>query len=175
MLKAELRERIRMQKRQFAGISGELSLLCVSRLLSHPRIVAARTVLMYCSLPDEVGTHDALDRLVEMGKRVLLPQVTGRETMCLRVYRGRDDLREGAFHISEPQGPVFTAYDEVDVAVVPGMAFDRNGHRLGRGRGYYDRLLPQLPYAYKIGACFDFQKVDEVPTNPFDVVMDEVL
>ncbi len=175
MLKNELRERIRIQKRQFAGVSGELSLLYMSRLLSHPCIVSARTILMYCSLPDEVDTHDALDRLVEMGKCVLLPQVTGRDSMCLRVYRGRNDLREGAFHISEPQGPVFTAYDEVDVAVVPGVAFDRNGHRLGRGRGYYDRLLPQLLHTYKIGVCFDFQKVDEVPTGPYDVVMDEVL
>ncbi len=175
MLKTELRERIRIQKRQFAGDSGELSLLCMSRLLSHPRIVAARTVLMYCSLPDEVDTRDALDRLVEAGKCVLLPQVTGRETMCLRVYRGRDDLREGSFHILEPQGPVFQAYEEVDVAVVPGMAFDGIGHRLGRGRGYYDRLLPQLPHVYKIGVCYDFQKVDEVPSGPYDVMMDEVL
>ncbi len=175
MLKAELRERIKILKRQFAGNSGELSLQCMSRLLSHPRIIAARVVLMYCSLPDEVDTHDAIDRLVEAGKCVLLPQVTGPDTMCLRVYRGKDDLREGAFHISEPQGPVFTAYGDVDVAVVPGMAFDGRGHRLGRGRGYYDRLLPQLSRAYKIGVCYDFQKVDEVPTDPYDVVMDEVL
>ncbi len=175
MLKAELRERIKILKRQLAGNSGELSLQCMSRLLSHPRIIAARVVLMYCSLPDEVDTRDALDRLVEAGKCVLLPQVTGPDTMCLRVYRGKDDLREGAFHISEPQGPVFTAYGDVDVAVVPGMAFDGRGHRLGRGRGYYDRLLPQLSRAYKIGVCYDFQKVDEVPTDPYDVVMDEVL
>lgn len=175
MLKSELREQIRNQKRQFAGMSGELSLLCMSRLLSHSRILAAHTVLMYCSLPDEVDTHDALDRLVQMGKRVLLPQVTGRETMCLRIYRDRDDLREGAFHILEPQGPVFIDYEEVDVAVVPGMAFDGCGHRLGRGRGYYDRLLPQLSRAYKIGVCFDYQKVGDVPTGPYDVVMDEVL
>ena len=55
------------------------------------------------------------------------------------------------------------------------MAFDACGHRLGRGKGYYDRLLPRLSHCYKIGICFDFQKVPSVPTEPTDIAMDEVL
>lgn len=86
-----------------------------------------------------------------------------------------DDLQEGAFHILEPTGTAFTDYDSIEIAVVPGMSFDAEGHRLGRGKGYYDRFLPRIPRAYKIGICFDFQKTPHVPTDAHDVPMDEVL
>ena len=64
---------------------------------------------------------------------------------------------------------------DIDTAIIPGIAFDRKGHRLGRGKGYYDRFLADTPYIYKIGVCFDFQKVDHVPHSAHDVRMDEVL
>ena len=63
----------------------------------------------------------------------------------------------------------------VPVILVPGMAFDAKGHRLGRGRGYYDRFLAAHSHIYKIGVCFDFQKVDEVSTDAFDIPVDEVI
>ena len=95
--------------------------------------------------------------------------------MELRLFTGEADLRPGAFGIMEPVGQLVTDYDHIDLAVVPGMAFDACGHRLGRGKGYYDRLLPRLSHCYKIGICFDFQKVPSVPTEPTDIAMDEVL
>ena len=58
---------------------------------------------------------------------------------------------------------------------MPGVAFDSQGNRLGRGKGYYARLLPRLPQAYKIGLCFPFQRVEQVPAEPFDIRMDEVI
>lgn len=84
-------------------------------------------------------------------------------------------MTRGAFGIMEPSGELFTDYSRITLAVVPGMAFDSHGHRLGRGKGYYDRFLPLLPQAYKIGVCFPFQLVDDVPIEPTDVVMDEVV
>lgn len=174
MCKEALRNEIKARKRHFSGLFGEMSLAHIRRLLAHPRIVEAQTVLMYCSLSDEVDTHAALDRLVAMGKTVLLPRVTGPDTMELRVYSSPDDLQIGAFHIEEPKGILWTDYAHIDVAVVPGLAFDAQGHRLGRGRGYYDRLLPGLA-AYKIGLCFDFQRVEEVPCDVYDMPVDEVL
>ena len=75
----------------------------------------------------------------------------------------------------EPCGKVFTDYDSIDVAIVPGMAFDQQGHRLGRGKGYYDRFLQSLPSVKKIGVCFDFQKVESVPAEAHDVVVDIVV
>lgn len=150
-----------------------MSLPALMRLQNHPRFRAARTILLYHSLPDEVYTHGLIDTIE--GKTLLLPRVTGEGTMELRVYSGKDDLAEGAFHIMEPCGAPFGNYGSIDLAVVPGMAFDAAGNRLGRGKGYYDRLLPDIPQAYKIGICFPFQVVDNVPTEPTDIAMDEVV
>ena len=127
------------------------------------------------SLPDEVDTHEVLNLLVAQGKTVLLPVVSGKTNMMLRRYANPDDLYIGPFNIMEPIGEPFNDYDQIELAVIPGIAFDEEGHRLGRGRGYYDRFLPLLPHAYKIGLCFDFQKVEHVPTDANDITMDEVL
>ena len=95
--------------------------------------------------------------------------------MELCCYTGRNDLQEGYFHIKEPVGEIFTAYDEIDLALIPGMAFDSRGNRLGRGCGYYDRFLVQMPQIRKIGVCFDFQKVPEVPVDCYDIAVNEVV
>ena len=147
----------------------------MSLLEMHERFQKAHVVLAYYALPDEPCTQPALDCWTE-NKRVLLPVVEG-DHLLLREYRGKDSLREGAFHIMEPVGPVFSDYQLIDLIVVPGVAFDEKCHRLGRGKGYYDRLLshPSLQAAYKLGICFDFQKIQEVPVDVNDVLMDEVL
>ncbi len=135
----------------------------------------AQTVMLYCSLPDEVDTHGLIDTLYGEGKTVVLPVVTGESEMELRVYHGADSLRRGAFDILEPVGERFTDYESIDLAVIPGMAFDDSGHRLGRGKGYYDRFLVNLPHCYKIGMCFDFQRVEHVPCESTDIAVDEVI
>ncbi len=116
-----------------------------------------------------------MERLVQSGTTVLLPKVVDAEHMTLHRYVSQDDMVEGALHIMEPTGAPFTDYDAIDVVLVPGMAFDAAGHRLGRGRGYYDRFLQAHPQSYKIGVCFTFQRVAEVPTEPHDVVMDDIV
>ena len=176
MNKKELRQLIRSRKRLFDKQAlDEQSFVRIKQLMSHPRLIAAKTIMMYYSLPDEVDTHEAIRQLVKLGKTVLLPVVTGEDSMILRRYEQATDLRTGAFGILEPVGQHFNDYDQIELAVVPGVAFDAEGHRLGRGRGYYDRFLPLLPHAYKLGLCFDFQKVEHVPTDANDIRMDEVL
>ena len=140
-------------------------------------LAEAQTIMAYYSLPDEVNTHALIDELVAEGKTVLLPKVMGADTMELRRYTGRADLQEGAYHILEPVGEPFTDLSAIDLILVPGLAFDAAGHRLGRGRGYYDRFLhsKNRPYCVKIGVCFDFQKVDEVPVDAHDIAMDKVV
>ena len=144
----------------------------MSLLEHHPVFIHASTVLLYYSLPDEVATHDLLLKYADQ-KTILLPVVVD-DNLQLRVYRP-ERMRTGAFGIMEPVGQHFNDYDQIELAVVPGVAFDAEGHRLGRGRGYYDRFLPLLPHAYKLGLCFDFQKVEHVPTDANDICMDEVL
>lgn len=176
MSKTELRQLIRQRKRQFTQQElGELSLAVVGRLSAHKWMAQAQTVMLYCSLPDEVDTHGLIDTLYGEGKTVVLPVVTGEGEMELRVYHGADSLRRGAFDILEPVGECFTDYEGIDLAVIPGMAFDDSGHRLGRGKGYYDRFLVNLPHCYKIGMCFDFQRVEHVPCESTDIAVDEVI
>lgn len=94
----------------------------------------------------------------------------------LRIYKGPQELEvRGLYGIAEPTGEIFTDYDAIELAVIPGVAFDSAGHRLGRGKGYYDRLLPQLPNALKAGLCFPFQLIEEVPAESFDICMDTVI
>lgn len=154
-----------------------MSAEAVQRLLAHPAIHEARTVMAYASLPDEVDTHALIERLTDMGKRVVLPRVTDDRNMELRIYTSPADMTEGAYHIMEPTGALFTAYDEIDAAIIPAMAFDHEGHRLGRGRGYYDRFLAEsgLSTATLIGLCFPFQLIDSVPCEPHDIKVDCVV
>ncbi len=178
MDKKELRKQIKDRKRQFSQAQlGELSLAVLARLGENEHFRQAHTLLLYCSLPDEVDTHRLIEQLSGEGRRVLLPVVVDDENMILREYTGPQDLCEGAFHIMEPRGKEFPEedYSQIEVAVVPGMSFDSLGNRLGRGKGYYDRFLRLVPHTYKIGVCFDFQKVEQVPAEMTDVKMDEVI
>lgn len=145
----------------------------LAALEAHPAFRAANTVLLYYSLPDEVDTHDFIGKW-STKKRILLPVVAGND-LELRVYTNPADLAVGAYGIGEPTGALFTDYAAIDFIAVPGVAFDRNGNRLGRGKGYYDRLLPRIPAAYKAGICFPFQIVEEIPAEPFDIRMDEII
>ena len=172
LLRAQMREAKKQHQAQLTKMSAELVEKLPHFLTSH---LPPQTIMAYWPLTDEVDIRPLIDQLVAEGKAVLLPKVTGDETMELHRYTSRDDLQEGAFHILEPTGEVFEDYDTIDVALVPGMAFDAAGHRLGRGKGYYDRFLSAHPYIYKVGICFPFQRVAEVPFEAHDVVMDEVI
>ena len=145
----------------------------LAALEAHPAFRAATTVLLYHSLKDEVDTH-AFIRKWSNEKRILLPVVVGDE-LELRLYTGPEDMATGTYGIEEPVGETFTDYADIDFIAVPGVAFDRKGNRLGRGKGYYDRLLPRIPAAYKAGICFPFQIVEEVPAEAFDIRMDEII
>lgn len=177
MLKTELRKEIRQRKQQFSSQKlGELSLIPINKLLENDQIKKAKIIFIYYSMPDEVNTHQVVDTLVALGKKVLLPAVINDKELEIREYNNKKDLKEGiAYHIMEPIGEKYEDYENIDVAVVPGMSFDDKGNRLGRGKGYYDRFLKQIPQTYKIGICFNFQKVNLIPTEKTDVKMDEVI
>ena len=173
MLKAELRRSISQQKRQFTPQQlAQLSLPVLDRL--RPLLCDAKVILAYYSLPDEVDTHTLIQELLVEEKTVLLPKVLDDTTMELRQYAGSQDLSEGAYHIMEPMGAPFKDFSQIDVALIPGLAFDPQGHRLGRGKGYYDRFLTVFK-GKTIGVCFDFQKVAEVPVDAHDVAVDRVV
>jgi len=155
----------------------------------------ARTVALYNALPGEIPTAAVIGRWRAEGKRIVLPCVEGGEM----IFRNIDDrgMREGCFGIGEPCGQAADP-SEIDLMIVPGVAFDRSGHRLGRGKGFYDRFLAQCAagqnakslntnelglerhdtaghYIYKIGVCYPFQLVDSLPREPHDQPVDAVI
>ena len=170
--KQDIRKMLR--QRGSTGSAAEASAI-ISQLRHHPRILLARTLLIYSSLPDEVPTQELLDVFVNEGKTVLLPRVVNTTDMQLYRYTGAANMEQGAYGIMEPTGEIFTNYPLIDIAIIPGMAFDRHGHRLGRGKGYYDRFLPLLTNAYKIGVCYPSRLFDEIPVDDHDIMMDEVI
>ncbi len=176
MQKNDLRLLVRQRKRQFTQeqLSG-LSLPIVDRLKKIIR--DAQTIVAYYSLDDEVDTHNLIDELLSVGKTVYLPKVVDDYNMILCKYSGEDSLQKGAFGIMEPVCNHSTTKPSIDVILVPGMAFDAQGHRLGRGKGYYDRFLSALPEPRPLllGVCFDFQKVVSVPTEACDISVDLVV
>ena len=177
--KTVLRQQMRQAKEQHRAQLPSLSEAIVKRLLmrleTRCSLRSPLTVMAYWPLSDEVDIRPLTDQLVAEGHAVVLPKVVDDERMELRCYSSPADLVEGAFHIMEPVGEAFTDYERIDVVLVPGVAFDAAGRRLGRGRGYYDRFLAACPQLYKIGVCFPFQRVAEVPGEAHDVVMDEVI
>lgn len=152
----------------------ELSDNIIQQLVLDPLWVKAQVVLLYYSLPDEVYTHE-LVREYSKQKQIILPVVVG-DILELRKYSGEQDLKKGSYGILEPCGELFVNYRELDLVVVPGLAFDKQGNRLGRGKGYYDKLLPHIS-ASKIGLCFGFQYLDEqtIPTEETDIPMDQII
>jgi 5-formyltetrahydrofolate cyclo-ligase len=137
-----------------------------------PEFKKAKNILLFRSLPDEVMTNAFFDKWSKH-KCLLLPVINGDE-LELRYYEGDEYLKTGSFGVQEPQGKLFTEWNDIDMILVPGMAFDRNRNRLGRGKGYYDKLLPKLS-GIKIGICFPCQLVDDVPCREWDVKMDKVV
>ena len=131
----------------------------------------ADNILMYHSLPDELQTIKFLRKWRDR-KRFFLPRVNGVNLDILPYEETRLEL--GSFHIEEPTGDDTVAVEDIELMVIPAVAFDRKGNRLGRGKGFYDRLLATSK-ATKIGVGYEFQLLDSIPSEPHDVAMDMVI
>jgi 5-formyltetrahydrofolate cyclo-ligase len=165
--KQTLRERVR-------AVSNARE-LAWDRLRDDPRWQRAKTVLLFASMADEPD----VTVLHERGKRVLYPRVVSRDLELVTCELGPEDgaagWRRGAYGLWEPVGEA-TEPMKVDVAVVPGLAFTRDGRRLGRGGGFYDRLLPTLRRdCWTVGVCGEARLLDDLPTEPHDAPVDAVL
>ena len=146
----------------------------LSTLELHPLFQSATIVLLYHSLPDEVQTAEFIRKWSHQ-KQIVLPVVCG-DDLELHLYQGESSLKTGRFYIKEPTTPLFQEWNKITLAIIPGVAFDADKNRLARGKGYYDRLLRKMPNnLYKIGICFDYQYIKQLPVEDFDIPMDEVL
>lgn len=170
--KKALRQEIRRRKQQFSA--RELMEQSRGPIEGLRSIIGSEaTILLYWSMPDEVYTHELVQELYKKGHKVLLPTVKEDMSLELHIY-SPESMHQGYKGIMESHGELFTQFDAIDLAVVPGVAFTIHGNRLGRGKGCYDRLLPRLK-CKKVGLCFPFQILEEIPCEAHDSTLDRVI
>lgn len=133
----------------------------------------AQIILAYWSLPDEVFTHDFIQKW-HGKKKFLLPCVLD-DDLIIREFEDKHSLdHDNNFGIGEPVGKEFCDYEKIDLIIIPGVAFDSQNNRMGRGKAYYDRFLLKTK-AMRVGVCFGFQFVEAVPHDSRDLKMDVVV
>jgi len=173
-LRAQLRARLRDVP--VARRAGDSAQACA--LLARQRVwQEAKAVLFYAPLPDEIDLLPLLEQALAEGRTVALPRffpASGAYAAC-QLQNFARDCALGRFGVREPAStcPIFPL-NRLDLALAPGVGFDAAGHRLGRGRGYYDRLLAEVA-GTRCGVAFDEQMADEIPAEPHDMVLSCIL
>ncbi len=173
--KKALRKYIRALKDEFDFANCEKSTREIFELLeAHEGFVGAQKVLCFWSLKDEVFTHDFINKWY-CQKEIYLPVIHG-DDLKLVLFEGEEKLKvEPKYNIAEPIGEALNDESLIDLVLIPGMAFDVKGNRMGRGAGYYDRILKRTLRALKVGVAFKFQMVEQIPVEAHDVPMDLVI
>ena len=183
-LESQLRQRAKMALRsRMRAVRGALpdsacdarSKKIDARLWELTELERASTVLAFGSIGNEVRTRACMESAWAKGKRVGLPRVVGDELLLHLVEPGTA-LAKGSYSVPEPaeDAPRLEPMD-VDFALIPALAVDSRGYRIGYGAGYYDRLIPLLKRACTCAVAYDFQLISEVPELPFDVAVDLVV
>lgn len=131
-------------------------------------------VYCYVSLPHEAGTKELIESLLLLGKCVAVPKVEG-DRLVFYAISGLRDLEKGRMGILEPKPSCIRVRDRTAPVIVPGLAFDREMHRIGYGGGYYDRFLEDEPQHPKIGLAFPFQMFERLPAESHDKSMNQVI
>lgn len=152
-----------------AGWSGEICNILQAQTFFRE----AETVFFYYPLGNEVNLLSLAQTALDLGKQTAFPRVNGSDMEFYRVT-DLDAFVEGTFHVMEPSGgEVICGKDAL--VLIPGLAFDASGNRMGYGKGYYDRYFARYPGCQKIGVCYEMQIVAEVPCGLYDIPMDAVV
>lgn len=173
--KTSLRQRLRQFLKELSPEQvREGSRQVVRHLFTCPEYQRAKTVMAFLSLPGEVDTADILADCWQGGKRVVVPRIdSDQKTMVAVEIRDLAGLAVNWYGIREPVGGPPIPPTEIDLVLVPGLGFDLEGNRLGRGGGYFDRFLSRLQTrAVKCGLGWEKQIVECVPVRPWDVKVD---
>ena len=174
--KLVLRSRMRAVRDALPGSACDArSAEITKRLFTLAEVHRAATILAFASIRNEVRTRESMQTAWAAGKRVALPRGVGNE-LQLHLVDSETTLVEGAFSVPEPPATAAIVQPgDVDVALVPALAVDPRGYRIGYGGGYYDKLIPRLQRACTCAVAYDFQLIAEVPELPFDVAVDVVV
>lgn len=174
LTKAALRRRLLAQRARLAPRDiARHSTAIATYVCALPAFCVSQTVMVYMALPQEVQTRQIIAQARQARKRVAVPVVRAQDLVAVALSEDPTQLRRGRFGILEPSGtPSIIHPQEIGCIVVPGVAFDTRGGRLGFGQGYYDRFLGQLPTTtYRCGLAFGIQVVPCVPQASHDICM----
>jgi len=168
-----LRDRI-IQRRQSLSpdiVAVHSKKIC-NRLEQTDLFKASNCVALYCAIDNEVQTSELIEAW-RTKKQIVLPIISG-ENMFFSTYTGKENLIKGVLGIAEPISNEIVSPDSIDLFIVPGIAFDYDCNRLGRGKAYYDRYLSHTDKSI-IGLCYDFQLLEQIPWEKHDKKMTFVL
>lgn len=155
--------------------AAEKSRLASEYFLKSEIYKKAGQIMLYMPLGNEIDTADMIKAAFKDGKKVVLPVTDGETGLITPCYITENtQFRQGAFSVSEPQNCESADMERTDVIIVPGIAYDKKGGRVGFGKGCYDRLLTASD-AVKVGYCYDFQICEEIDTEEHDIKMDYLL
>ncbi len=178
--KAEIRKQAHENRRAQLDKDG-VSDAIMARFFQLPEVAAANTVMFYVDVRDEVRTRQALPEALKSGKRIVVPYCVDGE-LELFWLESMDELELGMYRILEPRADLRTVAskrlqpEDLDLIMVPGVAFDRQGGRTGHGKGYYDKLLEHAkPTTPLVALSFECQLFDEIPMDVHDIYMDKVV
>lgn len=176
MNKAELRTLMRAERRALPDAAQDEAARAVfAQIRTFEPYRRARTVMAYMACRGELSLEAVIRDALQSGKTLLLPRCESPGVMTARRIHDMDDLVPGAYGLPEPEEDCgIVQPQDIDLILVPGVAFDRMGHRLGQGGGYYDRLLRESR-ALRVGVCHDFALLDSVPYEAHDVNMDMII
>ncbi len=153
-----------------------------NHLLNSLTYQSASTILAYAALPAELSLDPLILEALADNKRICIPQINWEDKSMrpAQIHNLDSDLQTGRYGVRTPiNGCPLVETHELDLILIPGLAFDRQGNRLGRGAGFYDRLISTLDRTDKrpslVGVCYQCQIVDRVPTEPHDYPMDRVI
>ena len=173
--KKELRSRIRQQKRAMTeGEIEEKSRILGEKFRACPAYRQAQTIYGYLPYNQEVRTVPMLEQALRDGKRVAVPKVFGDEMKFLYL-EDLTKVAKGYAGIPEPIADEPEARDDSALVLMPGLAFDPQGHRIGYGGGFYDKFLAAEPNHPTLALCYDFQLLPELETEEHDIPVDTVL
>ncbi|MBI4357777.1 MAG: 5-formyltetrahydrofolate cyclo-ligase [Candidatus Omnitrophica bacterium] len=179
--KQRIRSEVRAELRTRGGVERlRKSRSIVAKIQKMDVFQQARTIMFYYATEEEVATQELIEVALESGKQVTLPYIDqATDEIRPSIVRSlNDDLGRGSYGIMEPKPGKRRSIElnQIDLIFVPGLAFDHKCHRLGRGKGYYDRFLETVPpHVKRFGLAFDFQVLDSIPVSDSDVSLDEVI
>lgn len=173
--KSEIRKYIKEKRKQLdSALKEQWDESICRKVLSMYEIRHSFCVYCYVSFDQEAGTHKLIEYLIDMGKYVAVPRVEG-DRMYFYAIQSLQDLEPGVMGIMEPKKTCLKVRDAQAPVIVPGVAFDRDGHRIGYGGGYYDRFFEEEPLHPRFAVAYEFQVMDRFPVEEHDKGMDRII